>query len=90
MTANCSSICTGVAFAAGDDGVNPDAGELRRFGCQNQAPARSCDDDSSSAIRYFEFVPVIDENIRDFREENHAVWLLLFLVAKKKIYFKIL
>ena len=88
MTANCSSICGGVALAASDDGVNPDAGELRRFSCQNQAPARSCDDDSNSAIRYFEFVAVIDENIRDFWEENHTVWLLLFLVAKKKIYFK--
>jgi len=78
----CSSICARVAFAAGDDGVNPDTGQLRGLGCQHQAPARSCDDDSSSAIRYFEFIPVIDENVRDFWEENHTVRLLLFLVAE--------
>ena len=83
-----SSVVAGVALAASDDGVNPDTGQLRRLGCQNQAPARRRNDDSSSAIRHFEFIPMIDKNVWDFREENNTVWFLLFLVARNKFYKK--
>lgn len=73
-----------VALAAGDDGVHPDARQFGWFRCQHQTPAGSCDDDSNAAIRGFEFVAVIDENVGDFGKEDYTVWFLLFIAAESE------